>query len=77
MPSIDIRLAMSPEACLAYYQGRADQVITHSLDGRRVVFPAAALRRIVGRDGAQGCFRLYFSATGKFEDIQPVGQGGP
>lgn len=77
MPSIDIRLNLSPEACLAYYRGRAEQVITLSLDGRRVAFPALALRRIVGRDGVHGRFRLHFSATGKFEDIQPIGQGGP
>ncbi|GEK48188.1 DUF2835 domain-containing protein [Halomonas pacifica] len=77
MPSIDIRLALSAEACLAHYEGRIERVIARSLDGRRVAFPAVALRRLVGRDGVHGCFRLHFSAAGRFESITPLGQGGP
>lgn len=70
MPSIDVVIELTPEACLAHYEGRVGQVHTRSLDGRRVVFPAEALRRVVRRDGVHGIFRLTFSDEGRFRHIQ-------
>ncbi|MFG6176448.1 DUF2835 domain-containing protein [Halomonas sp. THAF12] len=70
MPTIDITLDLTPDACLAHYEGRAGVVHTRSLDGRSVAFPAEALRRVVTRDGVHGVFRLTFSAEGRFERIQ-------
>lgn len=70
MPAIDVVLHLSRDECLAYYHGRVDNVRTVSLDGRRVVFPADALRRVVGRDGVNGVFRLTFSPEGRFQRIQ-------
>ncbi|MBK1703296.1 DUF2835 family protein [Halochromatium glycolicum] len=70
MPNIDVVIELSAEACLAHYEGRVEQVYTWSLDGRRVVFPAAALRQVVTPEGVHGIFRLRFSATGQFEAIQ-------
>lgn len=69
MPSIDIVLELSTETCLAHYEGRVGQVIASSLDGRRVAFPAEALRRVVGRDGVHGTFRLVFTPEGRFQSI--------
>lgn len=69
MPSVDIALSLSREQCLAYYQGQAQQVRTHSLDGRRVLFPANALVRVMGRQGVHGHYRLTFSAAGRFESL--------
>ncbi|GHE21307.1 DUF2835 family protein [Halomonas urumqiensis] len=73
MPSIDLAIDLSREACLAHYEGRAGQVIARSLDGRRVVFPAEALRRVVTRDGVRGIYRLCFSDAGRFISIQRLG----
>ncbi|MCC5883220.1 MAG: DUF2835 domain-containing protein [Halomonas sp.] len=70
MPSIDVVIQLSAKACLAHYEGRVGQVLAHSLDGRRVVFPAEALRRVVTRDGVHGTFRLSFSAEGRFQTIE-------
>ncbi|MFO7648319.1 DUF2835 domain-containing protein [Halomonas campaniensis] len=70
MPVVDVIIELSPEACLAHYEGRAGQVHTRSLDGRRVIFPAEALRRVVTRDGVHGVFRLHFSAEGRFQTIE-------
>ncbi len=70
MPSIDVVLELSAEACLAHYEGRAGLVLAHSLDGRRVRFPAEALRRVVTREGVRGTFRLVFTAEGRFQAIQ-------
>lgn len=73
MPSIDVVIELSYEACLAHYEGRVGQVHTRSLDGRRVVFPAEALRRVVTRDGVHGTFRLTFSDTGRLRAIRRLG----
>jgi hypothetical protein len=70
MPSIDVVLDLSAETCLAHYEGRVGQVMAFSLDGRRVVFPAEALRLVVARDGVHGTFRLVFTAEGRFLSIQ-------
>lgn len=70
MPSIDVVIELSAEACLSHYEGLAERVYTWSLDGRRVVFPAQALRQVVTPDGVHGVFRLRFTATGQFESIQ-------
>lgn len=73
MPSIDVVIVLSCETCLAHYEGRVGQVQARSLDGRRVVFPAEALRRVVTRDGVDGIFRLTFSEDGRFRSIQRLG----
>lgn len=69
MPSIDVVLELSAEACLAHYEGRVGQVLAYSLDGRRVAFPAEALRRVVTREGVHGTFRLFFTPDGRFRSI--------
>ncbi|WP_089714123.1 DUF2835 domain-containing protein [Halomonas daqiaonensis] len=73
MPSIDVVIELSYEACLAHYEGRVANVQTRSLDGRRVVFPAEALRRVVAGDGVHGFFRLTFTEDGRFRSIQRIG----
>lgn len=72
MPNIDIVLDLSAEACLAHYEGRVEQVVAQSLDGRRVAFPAEALRRVVTRDGVRGVFRLSFTPEGRFLSMARV-----
>ncbi|MEA3639761.1 MAG: DUF2835 family protein [Lamprobacter sp.] len=74
MPSVDVIIELSPDACLSHYEGRAEHVYTRSLDGRRVVFPAAALRHVVTRDGVHGIYRLRFSPAGQFESIEQLEQ---
>ncbi|MDI5922771.1 DUF2835 domain-containing protein [Halomonas sp. LR5S13] len=73
MPSIDVIIELSYDACLAHYAGRVANVQTRSLDGRHVVFPAEALRRVVTRDGVHGRFRLTFTKSGRFCAIQRLG----
>ncbi|AQU84793.1 MULTISPECIES: DUF2835 family protein [unclassified Halomonas] len=72
MPTIDVVIHLSERECLAHYEGRYSNVRTRSVDGRWVVFPAGALRRVVTRDGVQGVFRLEFSDQGRFVSIQPL-----
>lgn len=73
MPSIDVIIHLSYEACLAHYAGQVANVQTRSLDGRLVLFPAEALRRVVTRDGVHGRFRLTFTDGGRFCSIKRLG----
>ena len=72
MPTIDVIIELSYEVCLAHYQGRVGQVRTRSLDGRRVLFLAEALRRVITPEGVHGVYRLVFSVEGRFESIRRV-----
>ncbi|WP_346795848.1 DUF2835 family protein [Halomonas sp. Bachu 37] len=72
MPSIDVVIELTYAECLSHYEGRVGLVRTRSLDGRRVVFPAEAIRRVVTRDGVHGIYRLSFSQEGRFMSIQPL-----
>ncbi len=72
MPSVDIVLRLSAAECLAHYRGGVDNVYARGLDGRRVIFPAKALRQVVTRDGVDGVFRLTFSEDGRFESIRAL-----
>ncbi|MBZ5488757.1 DUF2835 domain-containing protein [Halomonas aquamarina] len=72
MPSIDVILHLSPAECLAHYEGRAANVRARSVDGRWVVFPAEAIRRVIGPNGIHGVYRLTFSDQGRFTRIEPL-----
>lgn len=69
---IDVFLDLSPDQVLSYYDGSARSVVTMSLDGRTVRFPASVLPRIVTKDGARGIFRLNFSSDNRLIAVQPV-----
>ncbi|TVP52492.1 MAG: DUF2835 family protein [Halomonas sp.] len=72
MPNIDVVINLTYDECLAHYEGRVANVRTRSLDGRWVVFPAEAIRRVVNRDGVHGVYRLSFSEQGRFISIAPL-----
>ena len=75
MPAIDVVIHLSESECLAHYEGRYANVRTRSVDGRWVVFPADALRRVVTREGVQGIYRLEFSDQGRFVSIRRLSSG--
>ncbi len=72
MPSIDVVIELSYDQCLAHYEGRVGFVRTRSLDGRSVLFPAEAIRRVITPEGIQGVYRLDFSQEGRFMSIRPL-----
>ncbi|CEP37936.1 MULTISPECIES: DUF2835 family protein [unclassified Halomonas] len=72
MQTIDVFINLNYDECLAHYEGRIANVRTRSVDGRWVVFPAEAIRRVVGRDGVRGIYRLSFSEQGRFISINPL-----
>ncbi len=71
--AIRFRLAISADKYLRFYAGQARSVVARSHDGRRVQFPAGALRRFVSRDGVHGEFELRFDDDNKLIDLFRIG----
>jgi len=69
MQTIDVIINLNYDECLAHYEGRIANVRARSVDGRWVIFPAEAIRRVVSRDGVRGVYRLSFSDQGRFISI--------
>lgn len=77
MPAVDVIIGLGPEACAAHYSGVIRRLYVSSVDGRRVLLPAAALRRVVTRDGVHGVFRLTYGRDGKLESLRRIGDRPP
>lgn len=70
MNTMRFRLAISAEDYLSYYEGVAKQVIVRAEDGRRLRFPASAIRKFVTREGVNGLFEISFDASNKLIGIE-------
>jgi hypothetical protein len=70
--SARFRLDISAERFLAYYRGAARNVVATAFDGRRVQFPADALRPFLSREGVRGEFLLEFDANNKLVALRKV-----
>ena len=63
MPEYRFRLDITREQYLLHYQGRVRQVQVEDDHGRRIRFPASALRAHVAQDGVRGEFLLVTDET--------------
>jgi len=72
MKSILVDLNISTDKYMLLYQGVAQNVYTHSLDGRSVQFPAKILQPFLLRDGVKGRFRINFDDNGKYQGIEKI-----
>ncbi len=72
MKTVLINLSISAEEFLALYEGSAENVLCYSLDGRRVRFPAAILRRFVTHNGVHGVFRIAFDEHNRYQGIEKI-----
>lgn len=70
MLSLVLDIALSAERLRAIYQGRANRVLLHSRDGRRVSLPAHHLRPFLSHDGVYGSFVLEFSPAGELLSLR-------
>lgn len=70
--SIRVRLAISAEEFLAYYQGSAKAVVARSDDNKVIRFPASAIRKFVTHDGIHGSFEISFDENHKLIAIKPI-----
>lgn len=74
MNEIRFFLDIPSEKYLAYYRGRARDVVATSVDGRTVRFPAQVLRPHLTHRGIQGEFVLCFDADNRFVAIRKVSE---
>ena len=70
MPSLVLDISLTADEFLAVYQGRANRVLLHSRDGRKVSLPARHLRPHLGHAGVRGTFELDFSADGELLSLR-------
>jgi len=66
-------LNISREDYLSYYRGQVKWVITKSICGKKVQFPANLLTSHVTHDGIQGRFVLQYLASGKAVKLSKKG----
>lgn len=64
-----VHLDISAAAYERLYRGEARSVVARDTQGRRVQFPAGALRRFVTHEGIQGVFIIRVDAHNKLLDI--------
>lgn len=72
MPSIVVKLKISADELLKYYQGSAKSVMATAANGQTVRFPAEHLRPFVTNDGIDGTYAIFYSTSGKFERIEKL-----
>lgn len=73
MAEVFVNLAISREELLRLYRGSARVVAARAEDGRRVQFPADALRRLVTDEGVYGRFVITFDSQHKLISVEPAG----
>jgi hypothetical protein len=67
-----VTLAISREQLLRLYSGSAKVVKARAEDGRRIQFPADALRRLVTDQGVYGRFAIRVDDQHKLLSITPA-----
>ena len=72
--SIRFRLAISAEKYLAYYQGRAQDIVARSEDSRKLRFPASAIRKFLTHEGIFGTFEIQFDEHNKLIEVRQLNQ---
>jgi hypothetical protein len=72
VPVVEVDLRIGPDEYLKRYRVPGALVFAHSLDGRRVQFPANILQRFVTHIGVVGRFAISFDAGGKLMGIERV-----
>lgn len=70
MPAYRFQLRIPREKYLRYYQGGASAVIVHDDHGRRVQFPASALRAHVTAEGVHGRFIMTTDQANKLISLE-------
>jgi len=72
MQDVIFSLSISSESYLKYYKGVAHAVVVRAEDGRKIQFPAEALRPFIKPDGIRGRFRLIFDHNHKFQKLEQL-----
>ena len=70
MQTIRFRLTISALEYQQYYAGSIKAVVTRSIDGRTVRFPANILQQFLTREGISGEFVMVYDDNNKFQEIK-------
>jgi len=70
MQQFVVDLYISPDEYQKLYAGVAQAVTARSIDGRRLRFPANALRQFVTAQGVKGRFELVVSEENKLVECR-------
>ena len=66
---VKFSLNLSYDKFLYVYKGQAKNVVTKTMDGRTIQFPAEILKPYLTRNGVQGTFLLQFDENNKFKSL--------
>ncbi|UTA49364.1 DUF2835 domain-containing protein [Simiduia sp. 21SJ11W-1] len=69
---VEVQLAISRDELLRLYRGSARVVSAVAVDGRRIRFPADALRRLVTDKGVYGRFAIEFDDANRLIAVRPL-----
>lgn len=72
MAAVLVDFSISRDELLRMYRGSAHTVSAIAIDGRRIQFPAQALRAFVTQDGISGRFRIEFDQNNKLLSVTPL-----
>jgi hypothetical protein len=68
----ELDLRISDSELLRYYRGAVSDVVAFDRYGRKIRFPASALRPFVTRTGIQGRFVLEVDADNRLRGIRMI-----
>jgi len=77
MPRYILDLDISSDTMKRYYQGRSSAVLATDRSGRRVRFPAMALRPHVTHEGVRGTFCLETDDEHRLLGLYRLGGSAP
>jgi cell wall assembly regulator SMI1 len=66
---VRFHLALPSEKYLAYYKGKARNIVVRSEDNMSIKFPASAIRSFLTHDGIFGLFEIQFDENNKLIKI--------
>ena len=75
MQRVIVKLCLDKEKILSHYRGVASRVVTRSIDGRTVQFPATFLRKFVSEDGVNGFFEICFDDQNRLVSMRRFDPG--
>lgn len=69
----EIRLSISRDKMMRYYQGNAKNVVTRARCGTTLQLAAKHLRPFLDHSGVHGVFRLTISSDNRLIGMEPIG----
>ena len=69
---VRFHLSLDADKYLAYYQGKARNIVVRSIDNRSIRFPASAVRPFLKHDGIFGLFEIQFDENNKLVEVTQI-----